>query len=67
MRGDHLRLARDFLIYVKGYVLIDNPVPLVGKPKATYVSDLTKKQKDFLYGYFIDLGDTRYAESFIKD
>lgn len=67
VKGDRVRLARDFLVYVKGYVLLDNPVPLVGRPKATYNSDLTKKQRDFLYGYFLDLGNTAYAESFIKD
>lgn len=64
---DNPRLARDFLVQVKGYVLIDNPIPLVGRPKATYESRLTKKQKDFLYGYFIDAGDDMMANYIMKD
>lgn len=31
----------------------------------TNMRDLTKKQKEFLYGYFIDMGDRFKAEQFI--
>ena len=59
-------LYRDFLIYEKGYALIHNP-SLIGNYKVTYTKDLTKKQKDFLYGYFIDMGDKLKAENFMTD
>ena len=60
------RLYRDFLIYEKGYVLIHNP-SLFGVYKVTYVKDLTKDQKDFLYGYFYDMGDRLRAEEYLND
>ena len=60
------RLYRDFLIYEKGYVLIHNP-SLFGGYKVTYVKDLTKDQKDFLYGYFYDMGDKWNAEKYFND
>ena len=60
------RLYRDFLIYEKGYVLIHNP-SLFGAYKVTYVKDLNKKKKDFLYGYFYDMGDKWNAEKYFND
>lgn len=60
------RLYRDFLIYEKGYVLIHNP-SLFGVYKVTYVKDLTKNQKDFLYSYFYDMGDKWNAEKYFND
>ena len=59
-------LCRDFLIYGKGYVLIHNP-SMIGNYKVTYAKDLTKQQKDFLYGYFIDMGDRLRAERYLND
>ena len=64
--NDDLLLYRDFLIYEKGYVLIHNP-SLIGGYKVTYAKDLTNKQKDFLYGYFIDMGDRLSAEKYLKN
>lgn len=58
--------CRDFLHYVKGYALIHNP-SMIGGYIVTYTKDLTKKQKDFLYSYFLDMGDVLRAESFITD
>lgn len=57
-------LARDFLIYEKGYLLIHNP-SLVGGYKVTYSKDLTKQQRDFLYGYFLNMGDAFTAERYL--
>ena len=57
-------LARDFLIYEKGYALIHNP-SLVGGYKVTYSKDLTNEQRDFLYGYFMDMGDAFTAEKYL--
>ena len=62
--GNKLMLYRDFLIYEKGYVLIHNP-SLIGNYKVTYLKDLTKKQKDFLYGYFIDMDDRLTVETYL--
>lgn len=59
-------LARDFLSEVKGYVLIHNPAGS-GNYIVSHVKPLTKKQKDFLYGYFMDLGDRWKAEQYLND
>ena len=62
----HIHLCRDFLINEKGYVLIHDPsnqgyiVTHGDKP-------LTKKQKDFLYGYFLDMGDKFNAEKYFEE
>ena len=58
--------ARDFLSEVKGYVLIHNPAGS-GNYIVSHVKPLTKKQKDFLYGYFMDLGDKWKAEQYLND
>lgn len=59
---DHL--MRDFLSEVKGYSLIHNPSGYGGYI-VTNIKNLTKKQKEFLYEYFIDKGDRFKAEQFI--
>ena len=58
--------ARDFLSEVKGYVLIHNPSNSGGYI-VSHVKPLTKKQKEFLYGYFMDLGDKWKAEQYLND
>lgn len=58
--------CRDFLVSNKGYALIHNP-SLSGKYKVTHSKELTKKQKNFLYGYFIDMGDTLSAEKYLNE
>ena len=59
---DHL--MRDFLSEVKGYCLIHNPSGYTGYI-VTNMKNLTKQQKEFLYGYFMDMGDRFKAEQFI--
>ena len=66
VNSKRIALHRDFLVEVKGYVIIYNPC-LIGNYIVTYVKDLTKKQKDFLYGYFIDMGDRLTAETYLED
>lgn len=61
-----LRLMRDFLQMVKGYCLIHNPLGYGGYI-VTNMKNLTKKQKEFLYGYFMDMGDRFKAEQFVKE
>jgi len=58
--------ARDFLSEVKGYVLIHNPAGS-GNYIVSHVKPLTKRQKEFLYGYFMDLGDKWKAEQYLND
>lgn len=58
-------LYRDFICEVKGYVLIHDPAG-VGYI-VTHKKELTKKQKEFLYGYFIDMCDTLRAEQYFTD
>lgn len=56
--------ARDFLSEAKGYVLIHNPCG-GGGYIVSHDKPLTKKQKEFLYGYFMDMGDRFKAELYL--
>lgn len=56
---------RDFLIKVKGYALIHSPSNI--GYNVTYNKKLTKKQRDFLYGYFSDMGMTFLAEVYLNE
>ena len=57
--------CRDFLAEVKGYCLIHNPAGYGGYIVSN-VKPLTKKQKEFLYEYFTDIGDRFKAEQYIE-
>lgn len=59
------RTSRDFLSEIKGYCLIHNPSGSGGYI-VSHRKALTKKQRDFLYGYFMDIGDRFKAEQFVK-
>lgn len=63
--SDPFHLARDFLILEKGYVLIHNPGN-DGGYIVTYEKQLTKKQREFLYEYFCDIGDKLKGEMYLK-
>ena len=56
--------CRDFLSEVKGYCLIHNPAGYGGYIVSN-VKPLTKKQKEFLYGYFMDIGDKFKADQYM--
>lgn len=58
-------LMRDFIAEIKGYCLIHNPSGYGGYI-VTNMKNLTKKQKEFLYEYFMDMGDRFKAEQFIE-
>ena len=58
-------LMRDFLSEVKGYCLIHNPSGCTGYI-VTNMKRLTKRQKEFLYSYFMDMGDRFKAEQFVE-
>ena len=66
MQDSRFSLCRDYLINVKGYALIHNP-SMSGNYIVTHTKELTKQQKDFLYGYFIDMGDHWNAERYLED
>lgn len=58
--------AREYLSEVKGYVLIHNP-SLDGGYIVTNVKPFTKKQKEFLYDYFMAIGNSMRASMYIED
>lgn len=58
-------LIRDFLSGVKGYCLIHNPAANGGYI-VSHSKSLTKKQKEFLYKYFMDMGDRFKAEQYMN-
>ena len=58
-------MCRDILVE-RGCCLIDDPYDS-GKYFVTHKKDLTKKQKDFLHGYFLDMGMKKRAEEFVRD
>lgn len=57
--------GRDFLSR-RGYALIHNPTGLGGYI-VSHEKPLTKKQRDFLYGYFADMGDTLMANKYMEE
>lgn len=61
-----MRLYRDFLAQVKGYCLIHNPSG-TGGYIVTNIKELTKKQREFLFDYFMDMGDRFKAEQFWEE
>ena len=56
---------RDFLTEVKGYALVHDPSINSGYI-VTHEKPLTKKQKEFLYGYFMDMGNVWQAEEYLN-
>lgn len=63
---DILNLAGDYLCSVKGYVLIHNP-SMDGGYIVTNIKPLTKKQKEFLYDYFMAVGNAARAYHYMED
>lgn len=59
-------LARDFLIYAKGYCLIHNPSAFGVTQVHVPSKGLTKKQKEFLYDYFIKEGNPDRGEYYLS-
>lgn len=56
--------CRDFLADEKGYCLIHDPTASGGY-QVSHAKLLTKAQKNFLYNYFMDMGDRFKAEQFL--
>ena len=60
-------LCRDFLVKVKGYVLLHNPyMGGLGPTIPSYEKQPTKRQCEFLYDYFLKEDDKGQAEFFIN-
>lgn len=59
-------VPNDFLCNVKGYVLIHNPSN-DGGYVVTQSKPLTKKQREFLYDYFADMGNIGRASMYMSD
>lgn len=64
-RGGYDDTSRDFLAREKGYALIHNPCGYGGYI-VSHEKPLTKKQREFLYGYFIDMGDSLMANKYLE-
>lgn len=56
--------ARDFLCS-RGFCLIHNP----GRwdIRITHILPLTERQRDFLYAFFMDLGEKEKAEQYLRE
>lgn len=60
-------LGRDFLVKVKGYVLLHNPMlGGLGETIASYEKQPTKKQCEFLFDYYSRENDMAQANRFIN-
>jgi len=55
----------DFLVYAKGFVLLHNPTQGLAMVTSSSIKPLTKRQKDFLYGYYIDRDQQEEAEKYL--
>lgn len=64
-KGTHLILARDFLAG-KGWCLIHDPTNVSGYI-VSHEKPLTKKQREFLFGYFTDMGDDFTAQLYLEE
>ena len=64
-RSERQGTCRDFLSEVKGYCLIHNPSG-AGGYVVSNVKPVTRKQRDFLYTYFMEIGDRFKAEQYIS-
>lgn len=66
--GGGLRLVRDYLVEVRGYVLIHNPaLGGLGAPIVTKSKPLTKRQREFLFDAYTAAGDTAAACGIIEE
>lgn len=63
-RNERNGTSRDFLSEMAGYCLVHNPSGSGGYIVSA-VKPLTKRQKDFLYGYFMEIGDRFKAEQYV--
>lgn len=65
MKSEFGLQSTDFMIYEKGWVLIDNPQQ--GKGIVTLPPRLTKAQRETLYDYYMYFGRTKEAMDLFKE
>lgn len=63
----HHYVNGDFLVYVLGWVLLDNPYQGTATPKYDHQRGLSKKQKEFLFDYYIERNMHDRASALYKD
>lgn len=63
----HHYVNGDCLVYVLGWVLIDNPAQGLGRPTYDTQRGLTKAQKEFLYDYYIKRGRNTEANALYQE
>lgn len=63
----HHYVGGDFLVYVLGWVLLDNPMQGIASPKYDETRGLSKKQKEFLFDYYIDRGLNERASALYNE
>lgn len=60
-------LHKDFLVYELGFVLLENPAQGPAIITKSDTKRLSKKQKEFLFGYLTDRGRHDEAEEYLDD
>lgn len=63
----HHYVCGDFLVYVLGWVLLDNPMQGIASPKYDKTRGLSKKQKEFLFDYYVDRGLNERASALYNE
>lgn len=63
----HHYVGGDFLVYVLGWVLLDNPMQGIASPKYDETRGLSKKQKEFLFDYYIERGLNERASALYNE
>lgn len=63
----HHYVNGDFLVYALGWVLLDNPHQGTATPKYDHQRGLSKKQKEFLFDYYIARNMHDRASALYKD
>lgn len=63
----HHYVGGDFLVYVLGWVLLDSPMQGIASPKYDETRGLSKKQKEFLFDYYIDRGLNERASALYNE
>ena len=56
----------DFLTEDKGWVLLHNPGKGIAKVTKSDTKPLTKAQREFLFGYYIDRGLNQMAAEYLE-
>lgn len=64
---EHVLSSGDVLVYSLGWVLLDNPWQGIARATSDPSRELTKAQKEFLYGYYVERGRMEEANALYQD